>query len=35
MYLSMLGRAQLASGDDEAALEYFKRGVEQEPATIW
>ena len=31
MYLSMLGRAQLASGDDEAALEYFKRGVELEP----
>ena len=31
LYLSMLGRAQLAAGDDEAALEYFRKGVEQEP----
>lgn len=31
LYLSLLGRAQLAAGDDEAALEYFRRGVEQEP----
>ncbi len=31
LYLSMVGRAQLAAGDDEAALEYFRKGVEQEP----
>ncbi|MDH5619219.1 MAG: tetratricopeptide repeat protein [Gammaproteobacteria bacterium] len=31
MYFSMLGRAKLVTGDDEAALEFFRKGVEKDP----
>ncbi|MGB5630247.1 MAG: tetratricopeptide repeat protein, partial [Woeseiaceae bacterium] len=30
-YLSMLGRAQVAAGDDQAAIDYFRQGVAQSP----